>query len=55
MNRKELVGYMEYLITVSAKEQWKYLIKLFKIYWPRERLQKGKYNLEESYNDFLIY
>ena len=46
VNWKEMLEYMEYIITFSAKEQWGYPIELFKVSLPRERQQKGKYNLK---------
>ena len=55
VNRKELLESMEYLILLSAKEHRRYSIELFKISLPRKDHKNEKYNLEESYNDFLIY
>ena len=56
VNRKELLEYMEYIITLCIKEQRRYSIELFKISLLQKKItKKEKYNLEESINDFLIY
>ena len=46
---------MEYIKLLGSKEQWRHSIELFKLSLRRERPQKGKYNLEETFNDFLKY
>ena len=53
VNLKELLESMEYLMTLSTKYQRRYPIELF--FYLSKRPQKEKYNLKESYYDFLIY
>ena len=52
MDRKGLLESMEYPITLSTKYQRRYPIELF---LPQQKTTNKKYNLKESYNDFLIY